>query len=108
MLPREQLLKGELPGCAPLGTSALLREARKTQLVPINAFQHRNNRTCRSPTLPTDKKAVWLPTNEPSVPHTLGHMQRYEEIITSRTSPDYSQQHLFNETTEVAASTPTA
>lgn len=107
MLPREQLLKCELQGCAPLGTSALLREASKTQLVPINAFQHRNKRTRRGPTLPTDKKAAWLPTNEPSVPHTLGHMQRYEEIITSRASLDYSQQHLFNETTEVA-STPTA
>jgi len=67
MLPREQLLKCEPQGRAPLGTSAVLRETRKSQLVPINAFPHRNKGTCRGPTLPTDKKAVWLPTNEPSV-----------------------------------------
>lgn len=106
-LPREQLLKCVFQGCTPPGASAIHGEARKTQLVPIKASHHRNKGTCRCPNLPGNKKTMRLPTNEPDVPHTPGHMQRSEEIITCRTSPDYSQQHLSKETSEVV-STPTA
>lgn len=64
-LPREQLLKGVLQGCTPPGTSAIHREARKTQLVSINASQHRNKGFAGAPTSPLTKRSCGCPLMSP-------------------------------------------
>lgn len=65
ILPREQLLKGVLQGCTPPGTSAIHREARKTQLVSINASQHRNKGVAGAPTSPLTKRSCGCPLMSP-------------------------------------------